>query len=428
LFEKKKKEVEDQSIPPRLELSEYFGLVFSFLWFHRGIVIAGLVLLGLYCVLTMAKNQVAENKRRDREAPAFVYMPPTVDNDVQINDEFQNIGNQGVSPLPTDPMPLVKRPVSKATRRTEDPSTVRFRKFVATASADSLLRKSKVLLEEVTRLTPPEAVMNLTRRQQISKRLREMELNPDQLVTLAIADLESLSQLDAINVQHRMEIPDLRQRLFELAESLLNHPSVAVSAKAHLAFVAARGVDLLIEPTREELDLLTTAYQRHIDQVMLGTLEPIVAADLLQAIASQHLLDEAVAMRRDLANRVLSRSSLGSGKLDVAVEERLVFGDLRLQSLLGRMDIGDQLAIDEIDLLFQRLEQFPEARKSVFQIAVAVVGKHLVNEQFDHASRLVGWLERVHPNIPDPDTQRWVGESLAQYSEKIRLSQSQIAR
>jgi hypothetical protein len=161
---------------------------------------------------------------------------------------------------------------------------------------------------------------------------------------------------------------------------------------------------------------------------MLGTLEPIVAADLLQAIASQHLLDEAVAMRRDLANRVLSRSSLGSGKLDVAVEERLVFGDLRLQSLLGRMDIGDQLAIDEIDLLFQRLEQFPEARKSVFQIAVAVVGKHLVNEQFDHASRLVGWLERVHPNIPDPDTQRWVGESLAQYSEKIRLSQSQIAR
>lgn len=423
MFEKKKSNVQDDSIPPKLEWLEYPGLLLSFLWFHRGVLLAVLVLWGLYYALAKAKDKVAESKRRDREAPAFVFVPPPIEPKSLTDDSFKESDARRATPLPTDPMPLVDRPKKKVAKRIEDPSTVRFRKFVATADVESLLRRSKILLQQIPRLNPTEAVMNITRRQQISKRMRQMELTSSQQEELTIAELESLSQLDAINVQHGMEIPDLRSQLMQLATSLLDHPTVSISAKAHLAIVAAYGIDLLIDPTREGLDLLISAYHTHIENIMHGGGETIVVAELLQGIVVKQQLDEVIELRRDVANRALNHDSPEVNKLGVALKERIIFGDLGLPSLISRMDGVSQSTFEDIDRFYERLERFPETSMPVYQIAVAVIGKHLLSEEFDHASRLVSWLQRIHSNIPEPETKHWVGDSLSQYSEKIRLAQ-----
>ena len=424
MFGNKKSNVQDDSIPPRLDLSEYLGLLFSFLWFHRGIVLAIVVLWGLYQAVSMATNKVAEDKRRDRQAPAFVYVPQPVENKSLTGDGFVEKDAPRRTPLPTEPIPLVKRPVKKPVKRQKDPKTVRFQKFLETADADSMMRRAKILLQEVPGLSPTEAVMNITRREQISKRMRQMDLTPEQLELLDIAEIESLSQLDAINIQHRMEIPDLRERLFQLATSLLNHPSVAVSAKAHLAIFAARGVDLLIDPKREELVVLTDAYQAHVEGIMKGSSETIVLAELLQTIVVTHQFDEVIALRRDVANRALNSDSSSIKTMDLVLQERIIFGDLELRSLISRMDDVSQTTYDDIDLFYERLEQFPETGPATYKLAVAVIGKYLMNDQFDEAARLVGWLQRMLPNIPDPEIQFWVTEGLTQYSEKIRVAQT----
>ncbi len=423
MFEKKKSSVQDDSIPPRLEWFEYPGFLFSFLWFHRGALLAVLVLLGLYYFLTVAKDKVAENKRLDEQASTFVVVPTIADPESLTGSSFKENDTRRVPPLPTDPMPLVDRPDRGFLNLADDPSSIRFRKFVSTADVDSLLRRSKILLQQIPRLNPTEAVMNITRRQQISERMRQMELTPSQQDELTVAELESLSQLDAINVQHRMELPNSRDQLFRLATSLLDHPTASVSSKAHLAIVAAYGIDVLIDPTQEELDVLVNAYHTHIENIMRGAGEPIIIAGLLQGIVVKHQLDEVIELRRDVANRALNHESPEVNQLGVALKERIIFGDLGLPSLISRMDGISDSTFDDIDNLYHRLENYPETRKPIYQIAVAVIGKHLLNEDFDHASRLVDWLQRIHPRIPDLETKHWVGESLSQYSEKIRLAQ-----
>ena len=284
MFGKKKSNVPDDSNRPGLDWQEYLGLLFSFLWFHRGIVLAALVLWGLYFTLTKVKNQVAETKRRDKQAPAFVFVPQPAKNKSLTGEGFENPATRPSDPVPAEPVPLVSRPKRKVSIPKPDADTIRFDNFVATAGPESLFEKASALLQKVAQVNPTEAVLSISRRRQITNRLREMELTEKQQELLTIAELESLGQLDAINIQHAMEIPGIRDELSQLAVSLLDHPQDSVSSKAHLAVIAARAVDLLIDPTREELALLADAYQAHIDNVMRGSNETIVVTNLLQTI------------------------------------------------------------------------------------------------------------------------------------------------
>lgn len=423
MVEQKKPEVHDASIPPRLDFGEYGGLLFSFLWFHRGILLAAACLFGLYTVLTMAKDKVAENKLRDRQAPAFVYVPPPVD-PMQPAGVDPSPAQPSFAKIPVETTPLVSRPVKEKSPRAENPEVVRFRNFVATADAESLLQTSTSLMEDVPTLDPADGVRNIARRQEISKRLRTMELTERQQEMAIIAELESLSQLDAINVQHSMELPDIRGQLLQYATELLNHPKVSISSKAHLAILTVHAVDLLIKPTRETLGLLTDVYQAHIDYTLLGGKEAVVIASVLQQIVLKHRFDEVVALRRDMVDRVLQNEYPGFEKLALNLKESVIFEDLEPASLATRIDGVSESVYEDVDLFYERLEQLPEASVAFYRIAVAVIDKHLQDEEVDRAARLLGWLQRMLPRIPDPETKSWVGENVAQYAEKIQSAQA----
>ena len=331
---KQKSDIPDDSTPPSWELSELVGLFLSFLWFHKGILLAILVLYGLYHVLTMAKDQVAENKRRDAEAPAFVYVPRPVEN-VQISE---NVSDANSVALPVQPTPVVRRPEKKRVAPRSDPKTLRFQKFIETAGVDSLFRRFTALMQEVPSVSPIEAVGNIGKCQQVCERLQQQQLNPEQQEKLSTMQLEAVSQLDAINVQHNMQMPGVREQLVVLSSNLLQHPSIAVSAKAHLAIFAAHAVDLMFTPTREELNALINVYEIHVDGTIKGENEPFVVADLLQKLIETHQFDEVVALRRDLTERMLSDGAMDIEKMNWSMREQVIFGDLGLNTLLNRID------------------------------------------------------------------------------------------
>ena len=416
---KQKSDTPDDSRPDGLDLSESVGLFFSFLWFYRGVLLAILVLYGLYHVLTMAKNKVAQNKRRDADAPAFVYVPRPVENVAMP----EGVSDERAVSLTTQQTPVVRRPEKKLVTPSLDAKTVRFQKFMATASVDSLFRRFKALMQEVPTKSPIEVVGNISKCQEICERLQENELTPDQQEMVLSMQLEAVSQLDAINVQHNMQLPGVRDQLVVTSSNLLQHPSVAVLAKAHLAIIAAHAIDLMFDPKREELDALINVYGIHVDGTIQGKNEPLVVADLLQKLVEKHQFDEVIALRRDLTNRMLSDGAMNLEKMNWFTRERIIFGDLSLGTLLSRIDGVSETATQDVNLFFERLERFPDARQEIFTLALAVVDRHLGNEQFDQASELLVVLQRIQPQIADVEIRDWLGDALVQYAEKMAEAQ-----
>lgn len=417
MFGKQKSDVPDDSRRESLELSEFVGLFFSFLWFYRGVFLAGMVLYGLYYFLTMAKDTVAENKRRDAQAPAFVYVPRPVE-DAPAPE--RDLGRQAV-PVATPPQ--VRRPEKNIAASPPDPKTLRFQQFMATADVDSLFRRFAILMQEVSATGPLEGVSSIRKCQQICERVRQFDLTAEQQERLSTMQLEAVSQLDAINIQHDMRMPSVREQLILSSSSLLQHPSVAVSAKAHLAVFAAHAIDLLFTPTREELGALVNVYKVHVNGIIRGETEPIVVANLLQKIVDVHQFDEVVALRRDLTNRMLSDGAMDLEKMDWSLREQVIFGDLGLNTLLSRLDGMSESAAQDVSLFYERLERFPDARKEVFSVALAVVDRHLDSDQFAEASEMLAVLQRIQSQISDVEIRDWFGGLLAKYSERMKDAQ-----
>ena len=259
--------------------------------------------------------------------------------------------------------------------------------------------------------------------QQICKQLRKQELTPEQERQLSSMEIESLSQLDAINIQHDLRISGVRGQLMLLVTKQQQHPATSVSAKAHLAIFAAHAMDVIIAPTREELGALVNVYETHINGIMLGQNEPLVVAALLQKIVQSHQFDEAIAMHRHLTNRMLSDGVFDLEKLDWSQKEQIVFGDLGLPTLVSRLDGISETAMQDADLFYQRLERFPDARKQILVVALAVIDKYLIIGQYEHAAGLLAVLQRIQPQTPDDELRAWFDESLSEYPEKIRMAQ-----
>ena len=417
---KPKSDVPDRSRPQGLELSEVVGMCLSFLWFYRGVFLAGLLLYGLYYSLTMAKDKVAENKRRDSEAPAFVYVPRPVENapEPEVASDWQ--------PVPLNATPQVRQPEKNRVAAAQDSKSLRFQQFMATAEVDSLFRRFTTMMQEVSAVDPIEAVSNIRKCQQICDRLRQNDLTAERQERLLTMQLESVSQLDAINIQHDMRMPGVRDQLVVASTNLLQHPSVAVSAKAHLAVFAAHAMDLMFTPTRDELGALIDVYNVHVDGVSQGETETIVVANLLQKIVDTHQFDEVVALRRDLTNRMLSDGAMDLEKMNRSLREQVIFGDLGLNTLLSRLDAMSDTATQDVSLFYDRLERFPDARKEVFLIALAVVDLHLGRDQFDKASDLLVDLQRIQSRISDVETKDWFGELLTKHDEQ--MNQPQLAQ
>jgi hypothetical protein len=329
-------------------------------------------------------------------------------------------------PVPSNATPQVRQPEKNRVAAAQDSKSLRFQQFMATADVDSLFRRFTTLMQEVSAVDPIEAVSNIRKCQQICDRLRQNDLTAERQERLLTMQLESVSQLDAINIQHDMRMPGVRDQLVVASTNLLQHPSVAVSAKAHLAVFAAHAMDLMFTPTRDELGALIDVYNVHVDGVSQGETETIVVANLLQKIVDTHQFDEVVALRRDLTNRMLSDGAMDLEKMNRSLREQVIFGDLGLNTLLSRLDAMSDTATQDVSLFYDRLERFPDARKEVFLIALAVVDLHLGRDQFDKASDLLVDLQRIQSRISDVETKDWFGELLTKHDEQ--MNQPQLAQ
>ena len=178
---------------------------------------------------------------------------------------------------------------------------------------------------------------------------------------------------------------------------------------------------MLFGPTREKLGSLIDVYQSNVAGVLRGENEVLVMAELLRALTKRHQFEDVMVLRRDLTNRVLSESNIDLNRMDWSRRERIVFGDLELPTLISRLDGVDESAMQDADLFYRRLERFPNSRKEIYQVAMAVLDKSLMNEQFDQASGLLAVLQRIQPQTPDEEIKAWFGETLSGYTEKLSL-------
>lgn len=436
-------ELIDDSIRPQLEWHEIPGLALSFLWFYRGVLLAALVIAGLYFVFQFSKDSLARKRERDRasstalggtnQRPGFRFrdeLTPQERNDQFVDHPLESTPDAADAIAPTRES-VVRIPVASVTSPKSlraDPDLIEFRKFLSTASPEQLILKSQQLSEIFSSASLPVASSSALKQRQISERLQEMNLNEEQEIFADVSALESLSSLDALNVQNDFGLPGIREELIAVGNSLLTHRHPDVVAKSNLALTMCHGCDLLTDQTPVAMEKFLEAYKLRIDSILNHQGCALsVARYLLEIRGSETLHDSVDWIVNDFLQRCQQRPSEDIQAVGVWLTRNLVFEDLDPAGMIRRMESLNGFILADIEEFFRRLEQHPQMTPDVFATALAIIATHQQNGHGTEAAELSQRLRRMLSDISNPESKKLVQqglEKIGQQADSIAVSDS----
>ena len=391
-------------------------IAFGFLWFHRNFIFAAIGIYICYRVVIASSDKVAETRIRDRTAEKFVIQPRPVNTPSARNPSRATTAtaepDASRNPLVDDKVPGVSDP---------GPSVqAEFTLFLQTSNAEQLLDYCKNADTNISDKPPVTSLAGIKRRLLACRQLRTLPLTEEQLTRTDVFELEARSQLNGLNVQHGLGLPDSRSKLLTLAQQLSAHSDVKVAAKANLALIATEGVDILLVQISDEVLEFEEAYQRHIDPVLKVPGEAVVIATLMQRILLSSPYDPRLrAIHADCAQRLRAKENEDLRSMGDAMSETAAYSTLGLDSLLTRMNVASETTLADIDKFFATLADHPTSRKDIYKIALAVVGKHIKNKEYERAASSLAKLKSLQPTIEDEVTKTFVSEMLTKLTSRL---------
>lgn len=379
------KDAEVNPEPPQLDFQDRVRLTIAFLHFYHRTIIASLLVIGLgYWIYRATTAQPAPIAQPILEQPVPEELPST---SLEFASAPQNQN-------PDDSTSRHSGPASTDSGTTG--------KVAESLSAAELIKQSLDLRERIGSGTPIVNFMRCSERAKLSRRLMEMDLSSTQQVFALVSYIESISMVDSLNVQGKLNIDGPRAALLEIDEKYSDHPDPNVRCKANLAMVLQPAYDYLTLEDPRLIEKFKQAFDQRV-AIIAGDLR--ASRQLLKTVLMIHNKSGAESDAWPVTRHVLkSYEKIPSPAVQQMVagfKEQLFFGDLDLNTLLDRMEADDSKVRKDTEGLFDALDGNPGTRLEIYLIAVAVIKKARELEQVDRAESLLVSLQESVAKITD---------------------------
>ena len=381
---------------------DFIKLVFGFLFFYRRFIYGALLLAALVYWLLHSKELIERFSKAPESTEQVDQQPEPPDEDGHVTKRVKR----------SDPDP--KRDVEKKSGRLDGPYDATPEE---TATPEEIAEAILDINERWQSESTTVAYMLVAQKRRLSEKLMQMELTELQREVAKISYLESLSILDSLNVQGRINDENIRPKMIEEAQAFLKDPDEKVRSLASLVLAVYPGYDFVMDPSDENLTAFEQSFDRHFDATVTKTVN---ARKLAEVIVQVRKIAEWEDQTEPLINVALERfktdtSEQGKETYLIFVEQ-LNFGVLELDTLVERMRREDPTTEVQIAKFRSSLEKLPDSRVEIYQIAMDIIREYIRLEQKDLATDMILQLKNeILPNVSDEEKKAKIQEAMEEF-------------
>ncbi len=383
---------------------DFIKLVFGFLFFYRRVIYGALLLAALIYWLSHSKELIER------------FSGPTESTEQvdQQKSEPPDEDDQAIKRVKrSDPDP--KRDVEKKSGRLDRSDEATPEKIVATPEkiVDEILAIDERWQSESTTV----AYMLVAQKRRLSENLMQMELTQLQREVAKISYLESLSVLDSLNVQGRINDENIRPKMIEEAQAFLKDPDEDVRSLANLVLAVYPGYDFVMDPSDENLTAFEQSFDRHFDATVTKTVNARKLAEVIVQVGKIAEWEDRTEPLINVAMERFKTDTSEQGKETYLIfEEQLNFGILELDTLVERMAREDPTTEIQIAKFRSSLEKLPDSRVEIYQIAMDIIREYIRQEQKELAADMILQLKNdILPKVSDEEKKAKIQDAMEEF-------------
>ncbi|MEL7496301.1 MAG: hypothetical protein AAFN77_01735 [Planctomycetota bacterium] len=389
---------------PQQRMMESVEFVGGWLWFHHKIVI-GLGLILAVAVWIFVSTRTDEKSESERPAtPIAVDERPEIEINVSSASESE----------------------ANSKSRDRDLAQSKFQELLENGTKMELLEYSLNFMEAWKRAGPTRAVILLSDRLRVIKRLMTMDLTKTEQTFTLTSYIETVTSLDWYNTEDNLGLQQTREALLEVERLYANHNNEAVAAKANLAFVIIPGADFLSSYDLAELLTLMDRLDKRQDKIFRDVKSTSQLAEIILKIQrSEKYQAETKLLAIDVLNRIQAQGSEPFARLARDFREEIYFGDLELSTLPGRIPIDDLETQQDVQMLFDGLETAPDVQIGFYSTAAACVRVYVQVGNWDVAKQLNQRLRVIAGKNSQVEVQQKVLKFVDQLDQEIATAKKE---
>lgn len=292
--------------------------------------------------------------------------------------------------------------------------------LIADGDVKSLIDESLRIRDAWRKQTPMIAYMLNADRLKISRRLMELETTQAQQDYTSIAYIESLSNMDSLNVQHKLNVSGIREAIQELDQTLVTSKSPAVCGMSHLALAIVPANEFYVTGDVQAIK----QFDKELDQRLPHILSDRNSVERLCHVVLK-LLDkygfesETLPIAKKVSEALENNSNPEIEKLSFRFREAVLFQPIEPETFNNRIKINDQRSRDKVQRLYEILADHPDSSARYFQLAVNAIREYQSMSKFEDAAALAKWLREISSKIKDPKNRETMISALDELTAKM---------
>ena len=333
---------EDTNETPPVEATVRYLIAFT--WFYRRYWIGSLLLIGV---------------------GVWIFVSTFSDTQTHSNDSAR---------IPQSELPQAKIELAQISEQVNE---INWDSENGLADQDKKELLDAVLHSRQTSITRSDgvSVQVLVDRLTALRQLMNHELTKTEKVFTLTSYIETLVMLDWSNVVRELGLEHTREAVEELDRLYADHADPAIAGRANLAHVMIPGYLYLASKSDQEL----LEFRSRLDQRLPKILNDLKSTKQLTEFVGLMIRGNEHAETIDQLTRMLIDQA---GKIDgpkyrqvqTQLEAKLLFGRIEVDSLVHRIEIGDQSSEADIRALMQGLSNADKFHESAYQVAFTCVG------------------------------------------------------
>lgn len=366
----------DDDAPPKFGLRKTVELTCAFLWFYRRIPIAAALILGVGYGLYLSTQEKA-TPTETSSSNSQKYTQPQAEISLA---EFSAAND----------------PNQEDQKSTDLSQTSSLLSIIKRSDKNELLDYSLNVQETWQKVSPSTAVVMLSDRLKVIKRLLKMELSETERLYSITSYIETASILDALNTQNKLGLLGTREAVLEIERIFSNHKSPPVSGKANLAYVMIPGYDFVTNPSISELKRFQERLKERGATIFADFKSTSQLAEI-SLIMQRHesFRAETKAVAIDILERIRGIPDDRYQSLAIQFAEKIYFGELDPIAILRRIPADDEETRADVDALFSGLDATPDAQIGFYSTAASIIRLYIRDDKLQEAERLTLLLQRI---------------------------------
>lgn len=274
------------------------------------------------------------------------------------------------------------------------------------------------------KLPPFPACVMLINRLKVTQKLMEMELSGVEQSFVLTSLVESVSLIDSLNIQKQLGLTGVREAMGEIDKLYANHELPEIAAKANLAYVIVPGYELVVDNDVDKIGELTERLNQRGQFILADLSSTEQLCEVILGIKNKGVYPERI---KEVALVVLDRIvALGDEKFDPLIQsftERIYFGGLEFDVLLGRIAIDDSDTRQKVESLFSGLESAPDVRIGIYSTAATFIRVYIQTGDLKSAENYLGRFKRSAAKVSNREAREEILRYAAALDADLAKSQ-----